>query len=148
MLESRRAIRASDAERERCADSLRAHFTAGRLDADEFEERVERAWHARTRGELALLVRDLPRLRPARPPAWVRAVDRVDRTLLRAHATVFGATNGSFVAIWAVTGQGDFWPAWLLVPWAPFMAWHAGGSWTVRRLLRGRATPRARIRRA
>jgi hypothetical protein len=141
-----RAIRASDEERERCAESLRGHFTAGRLEAWELEERVERAWAARTRGELAALLHDLPREMPTRAPAWVRALDRVDRTLLRAHAVAFGATNGSFVAIWAVAGQGTFWPAWLLVPWAPFMAWHAGSSWTVRRLLRGRRAPRGLIR--
>ena len=140
----RAVIRASDDEREACAHTLRRHFADGRLDESELEERVDCAYRARTRPELAVLLYDLPGSpRPKRPPAWVRALDRLDRTLLRAHATAFGATNGSFVGIWALTGGGEFWPAWLLVPWAPLMAWHAGGSWTVRRLLRPR--PRRRL---
>ena len=139
----RAVIRASDDEREACVRSLRSAFAAGRLDDAEVEERIERACRARTRPELALLLRDLPAPpRPARPPGWVRAADRVDRLLLRAHATAFGVTNGSFVGIWALAGSDVFWPAWLLVPWAPFLAWHAGSSWTVRRLLR-RHRPRA-----
>jgi hypothetical protein len=135
-------IRCSDDERERCAVALRLHYEAGRLDHDELEERVGRAYRATTRTDLALLLRDLPPLptiasltAPTRS-AFARAVDRLDRVVLRAHATAFGVTNGSFVAIWAVAGAGStFWPGWLLVPWAPFMAWHAASSWTVRRLV-------------
>jgi hypothetical protein len=144
----RAVIRSSDDERERCAVALRLHYESGRLSADELEERVEAAYRSRTRGELALLLRDLPALRTIasftapRRSAFACAVDRIDRLFLRAHATAFGVTNGSFVGIWALTGGGEFWPAWLLVPWAPFLAWHAGGSWTVRRLVRGRARPR------
>lgn len=135
-------MRASDAERDACTALLRDAYAAGRLDDGELEDRIGLATVARTRSQLALLTADVPRPLPAparRPPAWVRTLDRIDRTLLRAHATAFGITNGSFVAIWVGTGGGDFWPAWLLVPWAPLLAWHAGGSWSVRRLVRGRA---------
>ena len=144
----RAVIRASDDERERCAVALRAHYESGRLSAPELEDRVGAAYGATTRGELALLLRDLPALPTiasltVRPrSAFVRALDRADRLMLRAHATAFGITNGSFVGIWALMGGGEFWPAWLLVPWAPVLAWHAGGSWTVRRLVRGRVGPR------
>ncbi|RAJ69057.1 uncharacterized protein DUF1707 [Streptomyces sp. Amel2xB2] len=53
-------MRASDAERERIADVLRDALADGRLDLDEFQERLDSAYRARTRGELVPLVRDLP----------------------------------------------------------------------------------------
>ncbi|RYJ27809.1 hypothetical protein CU044_2990 [Streptomyces sp. L-9-10] len=52
--------RASDAERERVAARLREAVAEGRLDMEEFDERLEAAFKARTHGELAPLVRDLP----------------------------------------------------------------------------------------
>ncbi|MFD0316704.1 DUF1707 and DUF4190 domain-containing protein [Streptomyces flavalbus] len=51
---------ASHADRERAVDVLRAGYGEGRLLEDELEKRVARAYQARTVGELALLVADLP----------------------------------------------------------------------------------------
>ena len=53
-------LRASDAERERVAEALRRHHLDGRLDTEELQERLERAYAARTTGELAPLLADLP----------------------------------------------------------------------------------------
>ncbi|WP_330458077.1 DUF1707 domain-containing protein [Streptomyces sp. NBC_00820] len=53
-------LRASDADRERVAEVLRDAVAEGRLDMEEFEERLEAAYKARTYGELAPLTRDLP----------------------------------------------------------------------------------------
>jgi hypothetical protein len=53
-------VRASDADREAIADRLRQHHTDGRLDQDEFQERLEKCFAAKTVGELADLTRDLP----------------------------------------------------------------------------------------
>ncbi|MEU0158073.1 DUF1707 domain-containing protein [Streptomyces sp. NPDC006261] len=53
-------MRASDAERERIAELLREAVAEGRLEMDEFEQRLETAYTARTHGELEPLVRDLP----------------------------------------------------------------------------------------
>ena len=36
---------------------------------------------------------------------------------LTAHAIVYVLFNGFVVIIWAVTGQGFFWPIFLMVPW-------------------------------
>jgi hypothetical protein len=58
-------VRASDAEREQTAERLRTACMEGRLDADELDERLAAAFHARTRGELRALVGDLPAARPA-----------------------------------------------------------------------------------
>ena len=69
------AMLASHADRERAVDVLRAGYGEGRLEKGEFDKRVERAYSARTVGELALLVSDLP-LGPVPQPAPVTAVPR------------------------------------------------------------------------
>jgi Domain of unknown function (DUF1707) len=67
-------LRAGHADRERAIDVLKAAFAEGRLDQDEYTERVGQAHAARTYGELAALTSDLPvgplgSLVPASPPA-------------------------------------------------------------------------------
>jgi hypothetical protein len=54
------AMRASDAERERTALTLRDAATEGRLTLEELAARLERALTATTRGELERLTADLP----------------------------------------------------------------------------------------
>jgi hypothetical protein len=53
-------LRASDLERERTIDILRVAGGEGRLTFEELADRIDDAARARTRGELALLTRDLP----------------------------------------------------------------------------------------
>jgi Domain of unknown function (DUF1707)/Domain of unknown function (DUF4190) len=62
-------MRASSADRERAVDVLKAGFTEGRLTQDEYNDRMGRAYAARTYGDLAALTADLPA--GAFPvPAW------------------------------------------------------------------------------
>ncbi len=70
------ALRASDAEREEVARSLRAHLAAGRLTVDEFSERIERAFGATGVDELKTLVADLPASHAA-PAAAPRPLRRL-----------------------------------------------------------------------
>ncbi|MGP4045460.1 DUF1707 SHOCT-like domain-containing protein [Streptomyces sp. 2A115] len=53
-------LRASDADREQVAEVLRDALAEGRLDMEEFEERLEATYKARTYKELAPITRDLP----------------------------------------------------------------------------------------
>ncbi|TXS40619.1 DUF1707 and DUF2154 domain-containing protein [Streptomyces sp. uw30] len=53
-------LRASDADRERVAEVLRDALAEGRLDMEEFEERLDATYKARTYGDLAPITRDLP----------------------------------------------------------------------------------------
>ena len=53
------ALRASDADRERCADLLRRAGGDGRLTMEELDERLLVVYAARTRAELAALTADL-----------------------------------------------------------------------------------------
>jgi hypothetical protein len=61
-------LRVSDSERDLVATELGEHFQEGRLDQSEFDERLTLALRARTRGDLAGLLADLPRQRPAARP--------------------------------------------------------------------------------
>jgi len=54
-------MRIGDAEREAAVEALGEHFAAGRLTKDEYDERAERAWAARTSSQLYPLFADLPR---------------------------------------------------------------------------------------
>jgi hypothetical protein len=126
---------ASDAERDRAARSLRRHYAAGRLDLDELERRLARAVEARTSQELRALFFDLPSSR-------LRRLDRANRVALRAHAAGYAAGNGVLIGVWALTGGGDFWPAWGLVPTTGLLAWHAGGTYVARRVFRTRSASR------
>ena len=53
-------IRASDADRDRATALLREHHAAGRLTAEEFDERMDAALSAKTLGEIDELLADLP----------------------------------------------------------------------------------------
>lgn len=53
-------MRASDGERDRVAELLRDAFAEGRLNTEEFDERLDSVYRARTRGDLEPLVQDLP----------------------------------------------------------------------------------------
>ncbi|MFF6998466.1 DUF1707 domain-containing protein [Streptomyces sp. NPDC008313] len=67
-------LRASDADRERVTDRLRDALAEGRLDMEEFEERLEATYKARTYGELEPITRDLP------GPAVMAPVSMVKRS--------------------------------------------------------------------
>jgi len=108
-------IRASDAEREQLAGELREHLLAGRLTSAEFEERVDRAYHASTRADLDALRADLPM-----SPAVLNAELAKRRATLRGRLVREGegAVGASAVAVgvWAASGaDGSFWPIWVIL---------------------------------
>lgn len=59
-----RELRIGDEERDDALSLLQGHLTAGRLEHDEFDERVGKALAARRRGDLDDLFLDLPGRRP------------------------------------------------------------------------------------
>jgi Domain of unknown function (DUF1707) len=74
-------LRASDADRDRVIDVLRAATADGRLTAAEFDERMEAALSSRTFRELAPLTADLTTTPASRPPESAQAKDviRIDQ---------------------------------------------------------------------
>lgn len=115
-------VRASDRERERVVSRLREHAGEGRLEMEELAERLDRAYAARTRAELATLTVDLPDPPPRRSSPVAHGAGRRE---LRSHVAAFVAVNLLLVGIWAVTGAGYFWPVWPILGWGIGVASHA-----------------------
>jgi hypothetical protein len=70
------AVRASDADREQTVELLRAHILEGRLTLEEFAQRLDSVYEARTRPELDALTRDLPDDAPGSVPLERRRAKR------------------------------------------------------------------------
>lgn len=60
-------LRIADSDRERAMADLAMHYADGRLDHEEYDERLDAIWTARTRADLALLFNDLPRPQAPQP---------------------------------------------------------------------------------
>jgi hypothetical protein len=77
---ARSELRASHEDRDQVVELLRVSAGDGRLTVEELDERLERAMTARTYGELAALVADLPAAGSAagRPAPRVKEVARFD----------------------------------------------------------------------
>jgi len=123
-LRRRPDLRASDAERESVVARLREHGAAGRLDVDELEERIGSAYAARTHGELAWLLEDLPAIRGPVPRvhAGPRPCAAPGERRLADELRVFAGVNLLLVAIWLFSGAGYLWPVWVMVWWGAMLA--------------------------
>jgi hypothetical protein len=132
-------IRASDTDRDRAASLLREHHAAGRLTAEEFHDRMDKALDAKTLGELDELMADLPAIDLYQlPDASLRRAPHLGQPLWPANLGSSGSparfapgtvavgawavVTSALVAIWAVTavvGGGTWFPWWALiaVPW-------------------------------
>jgi Flp pilus assembly protein TadB len=58
---NQRDLRIGDAERDTAARELGEHFAQGRIDSEEYAERLDRVMSAKTAGELVPAFADLPR---------------------------------------------------------------------------------------
>ncbi|MBM0227071.1 DUF1707 domain-containing protein, partial [Micromonospora sp. ATA51] len=57
-------MRAADADRQETADRLRVALEEGRIDLFEYDERLQRAYGAKTYGELGQVLAGPPRTAP------------------------------------------------------------------------------------
>jgi Domain of unknown function (DUF1707) len=112
-------MRASDADRERTASLLREHHAEGRLTAEEFNDRLDQAFTAKTIGELDALLADLPGIDLYRlPAAGIRPAPPGALRPRSAHAGVGRRGQG------AVTPQRvAAWAAWAAISSLLFVAW-------------------------
>jgi len=105
-------VRVGTAEREAAQSELNEHFSQGRLEVAEFEERSSLVAGARTRSELDTVFHDLPRA-----PATVDpdAVAKPSQTRNWRH-TVLGATPIVAVVLFFLLNGDQAWLVFLLVP--------------------------------
>jgi hypothetical protein len=139
-MDGRDGMRAADADREAVAERLRVALDEGRLDLHEYDERLQRAYAARTYADLEALLTDLPPVAPPQGSGLAPA---------SATAPAVGSLEGQpgpvatrgvtarwlaevwlpylnviaiVVTIWAVTSLLSrellyFWPVWVAGPW-------------------------------
>jgi hypothetical protein len=99
-------LRVSDAERQETAEHLKAAVAAGRLDMDEYDERLQQALAAKTGRELDDLVRDLPpaHIATTRPSAGrpFFAPVFIAVAVIAALTLAVGAAHGFFFPWWII----------------------------------------------
>jgi len=139
--------RASDADRDQTAAALREHLAAGRLTTEEFDERLNRAYSAKTLGELDDLMADLPAVdldqlpdaslrrsghdlppAPPRPPGWIQTGQgRLSPAWRAAWGSWLAISLCAFV-VWLISGaSGAPWFLWLALPLGALLL----GRWIV-----------------
>ena len=135
-------LRIGDCEREEATGELKAHFAAGRLDIDEFSNRLDEVYRATVAADLDRVMRDLPRTAPSDAVGGTRSLraahtvvhtqvmprvaggQRLMHRAYRAHVRTFVLVMTLLIAIWALTGAGSFWPVWPLAFWGFFVFRH------------------------
>lgn len=122
----REEMRAGDSDRQAVGDKLRAALEEGRLDLHEYDDRLQRAFTAKTYGELDSLLTDLPG--PAPAAALVARTDHVTAQWLLAVWSGWVPTVAITTLIWLVSSIAAqdllyFWPIWVAGPWGAIVLW-------------------------
>lgn len=92
-------LRVSDTDRDRALRELSEAFQAGRITADELDQRSEQALGARTGKELTALLSDLPRDRACPDTTALRQAHRKLASLIVVGAAGAAATSLAIVAV-------------------------------------------------
>jgi DUF1707 SHOCT-like domain len=130
-------MRISDADRAEVADRLSKHYSDGRLDQAEFNERLDRAMNAKTQADLNGLFADLPATdepdkaakavrQPDQRPRNRRPVQRVLGLILIAVVAIFAARAlmWPFFGLFGFAGHVLFVPVpWILIAIVAFVCW-------------------------
>jgi hypothetical protein len=131
-------LRASDADRDRAAASLREHCAEGRITMDELQERLDTVYEAKTLGQLQEVTADLPEedlyqlpVPAGQPKSTASGAPRpapgdLDVQRVRAMWGAWGVVSALNLAIWLVLmvqGSGDVYPWWIWVagPWGAIL---------------------------
>jgi len=92
------AIRLTDAERDQAMARLSEHFAVGRLDKEEFDERSDAIWSARTGADLEPIFVDLEQPPGRSGPPWYQQLPVVPLVIVALIAlTIF--THVPFIAL-------------------------------------------------
>jgi Flp pilus assembly protein TadB len=135
-------LRASDQDRDAAVDVLRDAYVAGRLPLEEFDQRVDVAFAARTWGELERVTEDLPTAlrRPQRAAASSAGTNQVNVRGTRA-LTWFLAVHAILVVLIVLTvalaervTTAAVWSAYALIPLALLLPTIVGRRHLARRL--------------
>lgn len=113
------SMRCGDTDREKVVAALRDHYAEGRLTLEEFDERSDAAYAARTFADLQPLMADLPHA-PLQPPPATQPEQKRPATPAPScgrHIRIAPWMVIVAVCIFvSVVGTHGFWPFWLLIP--------------------------------
>lgn len=108
-------LRISDTERSEVADLLSKHYGDGRLDQDEFNERLDQAMKAKTYKDLNGLFDDLPRIEAAEASRGSRKASEISRSAARRRYPNLRVAFLVLVIVIAATAGHAL--AWSITPW-------------------------------
>jgi DUF1707 SHOCT-like domain len=126
MMSANRPVRASDRDRERAASQISESHATGRLDAEEFNERLDRVYEAKTVAELDELTADLPALDLYPLPSASLPRHRPVNTGLPASGVLSQAASGAVQRL--PTGWPAAWGSWLIVTLVCGLLWLVSGN--------------------
>lgn len=107
-------LRVADDDREQLVAELHEHAVAGRITAEELEERIEGAYRATTRADLDALRADLPVSSTSVALALNKRKGQLRRRLAQEAGGGLGV-SALCVGVWLAAGaSGGFWPAWII----------------------------------
>jgi hypothetical protein len=127
-------LRAADTDRAAVAAVLGEHMSAGRLTLDEYDERLTRAYAARTFGELDELTVDLPAVDTGRRPEPAEQAAPAPAPMAGGAPGTWGQDTEAaswrswlttaliVIGVWATISLVSwellyFWPMWVIGPW-------------------------------
>ncbi|MEU8265884.1 DUF1707 domain-containing protein [Sphaerisporangium sp. NPDC049002] len=133
-MDERRDVRVSDSDREAAAERLGTAVTEGRLNLQEYDDRLGRAYQSVTYGDLADLFADLPASAPGVAPAAPQAPHPAPQAVpgasaaeatvprwLRVLWTIWFIKVMINLTVWVLVSVSDgtlvyFWPMWVIGP--------------------------------
>ena|SRR5438128_8295161 len=117
-------LRVGDTDRQAVVTELQRHYVEGRLTSEELSERVTQTLDARTFGELAILLNDLPALPrelQTEEPAPADWKTQLLSPPLGAALILIGVLAMLWMFVAASGGRGGFFPFWPVLIWGFFI---------------------------
>jgi Domain of unknown function (DUF1707) len=126
-------MRVSNAERTEVADRLSKHYGDGRLDEEEFNERLDRAMKAKTQADLNTVFADLPDL-PDMPGSSKEVKPMPQHRSLFPRIVLFVLLIIAASALWHALAppffglaiMGGLYVPWLIIAVIVFLVWRSG----------------------
>ena len=137
----REEMRAGDADRQAVADRLKTALDEGRLNLNEYDERLQKTYAAKTYADLDGLLDDLPGVAPpqrSQVAAYQAPQPPMSEPVERQHNALswigpYGGVVVVCILIWAISSFSSghltyFWPVWMLIPLVLGMFGRAAGQ--------------------
>lgn len=118
MSNERLSIRTSDKDRDNVAAQLSLHYSEGRLDFAEYQQRLDEAYSSKTFQDLDFSLRQLPALYSYSSQSLPQRTKIKRHWLIFPHILLYVLVISFLMVIWSLTSPGGyFWPVWPALGW-------------------------------